>query len=571
MKILHLKLIVFIVLGSPLLTLSQSPNENNWLKTYINNPNWGLQVFFDDFSSESGFWQTVDNQWFRLKVVNDRLEIERKDPVNNRACMWYGLPVEQFSIRDDYRIKLDFSFIPSDILTPEMDFMWGNKHDPSDILDVKMVKIAANGGVLLTHIHKHRNPMYMNHYQSRHNNVVHTERNQILIERVGPEITLFINGKEIRSFPARHGNTTEHHSIGFQACSGAEWALNSIEIRARESRSLNGLMDAMLEAIMAEVTGSRVPERLFTFHPGYNRVSKNWKTANSDYLLSGEVFYQGYSPAIIMLAGLKGEHSQEIAFFQLLNLGFSDGMVSGSSSSNLYGVLYPQSMRDIVTDDTPESVIQWLEQNTNIIHEITWGLNGSTRGGDLQWRLNYPLSEEFVDVIADHITAWSGLLHWTGESFIPIEYNTNNHVVERSRIKLYVNVSMYGSSSYFWDRLGEPTGEFEEEVSCVDGSYHLWDGIEVDISNPAHSYISRIDFKANPEVWITFFDEFVLSERTTIQKFLEIMPSFRVVFESRVDEEVLIVPFYFTTPYESSHWLRFENGKLVSYNYAPWC
>lgn len=570
MRTLLLCLLVTAANTSSIFAKQPSPDKNNWLDTYINNPNWGIQVFFDDFTTDSSFWRQVDNQRFRVQLVNDRLEIERKDPVNSRACMWYGLPVEQFSIQDDYRIKLDFSFIPSEILTPEMDFMWGNKHDPSDILDVKMVKIGADGGVLFTHIHKHRNPMYMNHYQSRHSEVVHTERNQILIERVGPKITLFINGTEIRSFPARHGNTTEHHSIGFRACSGAEWALNSIEIRARESRSLSGLMDAMLEAIMENITGSRVPDRLFTSHPGYNRVSKNWKTANSDYLISGQVFYQGYSPSIVMLAGLKGEHSQEIAFFHLLNLDFSHDSVRGSSSSNLQGILFPQSMRDIVTDDTPETVIQWLEQNTSIIYEIAWG-SISTRGGDLQWRLNYPLSREFVSDIADYIAAWSGLLHWTGELFLPIEYNTNNHVVERSRIKLYNNVSMYGSSSYFWDRLGEPTGEFEEEMSCVDGLYHLWDGIEVDISNPAHSYISRIDFKANPEIWITIFDEFVLSERTTIHEFLKIMPSFRVLFENRVNDEILIVPFYFTIPYESSHWLRFENGKLVSYNYAPWC
>lgn len=317
--------------------------------------------------------------------------------------------------------------------------------------------------------------------------------------------------------------------------------------------------------------GTRTHKNLIEYHPGYHKVSKLWESTYEEYLLMGQVFYRGYDPDLVMLTGLKGEYFDQIEFFNLTNLEFTEGQIRARTFPNYRDMLYPSAMSDLVADDTPFPVIQWLERNASIIYETTWGHNITARDGDLQWRLSYPHTRRFTADIANYITSWSGTLHWMGEAFAPVNYNTNNYVFEKSRIKIFGRVSLDGTTSYFEEKLGEPTGKFLEEVACVGGLYHTWNGIRVDISNPNNSYVETLDFTSDPQLWITVSDEFRFSGATTIQQFLEVMPSFRADFASRMDEEKLIIPLDFTIPHESSHWFRFVDGKLASYHYNVWC
>lgn len=240
---------------------------------------------------------------------------------------------------------------------------------------------------------------------------------------------------------------------------------------------------------------------------------------------------------------------------------------------NYHRYIYPTDVSQILKEDAPEEVIDWIRENTQLIFSEEWRKEESLGFKDAIWQLEYPFTRTFIAEYAPYVRYFNGGIAWDGDRFRPVTYNIPLYIQFKWDMEFKGALPFFTSVTEMTELLGEPS-ELGEGPYC--GTYFSsglemrWPGIAAEKSGE-QLFLYHLNFELNPNIWISLGEGLKISGETTLAEFSEILPELRVSSfpDGTFPENVAIYEGYFSDGYGWS--FSFTDGKLTQMNNGGPC
>lgn len=389
--------------------------------------------------------------------------------------------------------------------------------------------------------------------------------NEIIIIKDSREFQFYLNNTLVQRTYLRN-EIDAINAIGFEQCTTGSWALDEIEVRVDAIYDGLHLLDQALDLLLdREFPGEEVRVR-HMYMRRHNYMQGIIIVGGNRYFAQSGLYFNDGKPSLIMATLNRSRH-------QLFSVIPKNDDFEVQFIENYHRYIYPTDVSQILKEDAPEEVIDWIRENTQLIFSEEWRKEESLGFKDAIWQLEYPFTRTFIAEYAPYVRYFNGGIAWDGDRFRPVTYNIPLYIQFKWDMEFKGALPFFTSVTEMTELLGEPS-ELGEGPYC--GTYFSsglemrWPGIAAEKSGE-QLFLYHLNFELNPNIWISLGEGLKISGETTLAEFSEILPELRVSSfpDGTFPENVAIYEGYFSDGYGWS--FSFTDGKLTQMNNGGPC
>lgn len=389
--------------------------------------------------------------------------------------------------------------------------------------------------------------------------------NEIIIIKDLREFQFYLNNTLVQRTYLRN-EIDAINAIGFEQCTTGSWALDEIEVRVDAIYDGLHLLDQALDLLLdREFPGEEVQVR-HMYMRRHNYMQGIIIVGGNRYFAQSGLYFNDGKPSLIMATLNRSRH-------QLFSVIPKNDDFEVQFIENYHRYIYPTDVSQILKEDAPEEVIDWIRENTQLIFSEEWRKEESLGFKDAIWQLEYPFTRTFIAEYAPYVRYFNGGIAWDGDRFRPVTYNIPLYIQFKWDMEFKGALPFLTSVTEMTELLGEPS-ELGEGPYC--GTYFSsglemrWPGIAAEKSGE-QLFLYHLNFELNPNIWISLGEGLKISGETTLAEFSEILPELRVSSfpDGTFPENVAIYEGYFSDGYGWS--FSFTDGKLTQMNNGGPC
>lgn len=389
--------------------------------------------------------------------------------------------------------------------------------------------------------------------------------NEIIIIKDLREFQFYLNNTLVQRTYLRN-EIDAINAIGFEQCTTGSWALDEIEVRVDAIYDGLHLLDQALDLLLdREFPGEEVQVR-HMYMRRHNYMQGIIIVGGNRYFAQSGLYFNDGKPSLIMATLNRSRH-------QLFSVIPKNDDFEVQFIENYHRYIYPTDVSQILKEDAPEEVIDWIRENTQLIFSEEWRKEESLGFKDAIWQLEYPFTRTFIAEYAPYVRYFNGGIAWDGDRFRPVTYNIPLYIQFKWDMEFKGALPFFTSVTEMTELLGEPS-ELGEGPYC--GTYFSsglemrWPGIAAEKSGE-QLFLYHLNFELNPNIWISLGEGLKISGETTLAEFSEILPELRVSSfpDGTFPENVAIYEGYFSDGYGWS--FSFTDGKLTQMNNGGPC